>query len=101
MHEHHRLDQFDVAVLRVPVNVGRAHEQRLVDLRRIRPDAVAPGRLLRLEQSGQSDVVLGHDPVQHVVRSFRVRHRQLVEFDQMFENQRKPAAEKKIPKLIQ
>jgi len=30
--QHHRLDQFDVAELRVPVDVRRAHQQRLVHL---------------------------------------------------------------------
>lgn len=29
MHQHHRLDKFDIRVLRIPVDVGSAHEQSL------------------------------------------------------------------------
>ena len=29
LHEHHRLDELDVTELRVPVNVGRRHQDRI------------------------------------------------------------------------
>ena len=32
LHEHHRLDELDVTELRVPVNVGRAHQDVLTNL---------------------------------------------------------------------
>ena len=32
LHEHHRLDELDVTELRVPVNVGRTHQDVLTNL---------------------------------------------------------------------
>ena len=72
------------------MDVRRAHQQWLMDLRRIRADSVAPRSFFRLQQSRQSDIVLGHDAIQHVVRSFGVGQRQLVEFNQVIVNQWKP-----------
>lgn len=54
---------------------------------RCTPPTVGPGGFLGLEQSYEAYVVLGHDPIQHVVRTFRIGHRQLVEFEQMFLDQ--------------
>ena len=39
VHQHHRLHQLDIAILRIPMDVRRAHEERLMDLRGIRPDS--------------------------------------------------------------
>ena len=51
---------------------------------------IAPRSFLGLEQGSQTNVVLGHDSVEHVVRSFGVGHGKLIELDQMLENKRKP-----------
>ena len=47
-------------------------------------NAVLPAGLLGLQQGGQRDVVLGHDPVQHVLVPIGVLYRQLVELHQLF-----------------
>ena len=50
----------------------------------VRRNTVLPARLLGLQQGGQRDVVLGHDPVQHVLVPIGVLYRQLVELHQLF-----------------
>ena len=46
-------------------------------------NAVLPAGLLRLEQRGQGDVVLGHDPVEHVLVTIGVLYGKLVELDKL------------------
>lgn len=49
---------------------------------------VFPGRFGGLQQGGQPDVVLRHDPVEHVIETLGVRHRQLIELDEVFLDER-------------
>ena len=51
---------------------------------------VAPSGLFGFEQGRQTDIILGHDAIQHVIRSFRVGQCQLVELDQVIVHQREP-----------
>ena len=50
---------------------------------------VLPDGLGRLEQGSQSNVILSHDTVDHVVRSLGGLERQLVELHKVLFNQRK------------
>lgn len=84
LHQHHRLYELHVTELWVPVDVGRADQNVLADLLVVWRDSVLPARLLGLQQSGQGDVVLGHDPVQHVLVPVSVLDGKLVELDQLF-----------------
>ena len=78
LHQHHRLDQLDVAELGVPVDVGGADQDVLPHLLLTGGQPVLPAGLLGLEQGGQGDVVLGHHPVQHVLVTIGVLDCQLV-----------------------
>ncbi|EEZ98640.1 hypothetical protein TcasGA2_TC001168 [Tribolium castaneum] len=95
--QHHRLDQFHVAKLGIPVDMCRAYEDRLLDERRVggscnkrrltnettsrKIPTVFPRRFRRLQKRCQADVVLRHHSVEHVVQAVRVRHRQLIKLD--------------------
>ena len=46
-------------------------------------NTVLPAGLLGLKQRGQGDVVLGHDPVKHVLVTIGVLYGQLVELDKL------------------
>ena len=60
MHQHHGLNELDIAELGVPVDVRGADQQPLVGLARVVRGAAAalPGRVTGLQHSGQTDVVL-------------------------------------------
>lgn len=92
--QHHRLNQLDVAEFRVPVDVRRADEDRLLHVRAVR-GRVLPRGLCCFEQRRKADVVLGHDAVQHVLQAVCVRHRELIELHQVFLYQRELARPKK------
>ena len=79
VHQHDGLDELDVAVLRVPVDVGRGHQHVLG---RGLHAARARG-LLELEQGSDANVVPEHDPVQHGLGALGVGHGQLVELDEV------------------
>ena len=84
LHQHHGLYELHVTELRVPVDVSRADEDVLADLLVVRRYPVLPAGFLGLQQGGQGDVVLGHDPVQHVLVPVGVLDGKLVELDQLF-----------------
>lgn len=72
VHEHGDLNQLDVAELVVPSEMGVGDDE-------------ASSRFAVLQQSNDSDVVLGHDPVEHVLRLFEIgtAHGDLVELDEL------------------
>lgn len=72
VHEHGDLDELDVLELGVPVDVG------------VGDDETHAG-LAMLEQGDDRDLILGHDPVEHVLRLAEVgpAHRDLVELDEL------------------
>ena len=49
---------------------------------------VAPSRFFCFEKSRQTNVIFGHDTIQHILRSFGISQGQLVEFNQVIEDQR-------------
>ena len=49
----------------------------------IRWNAVLPASLLGLQQCGQGDVILGHDPVEHVLVTIGVLDGKLVKLDKL------------------
>ena len=55
-----------------------------------------PDRVFRLEHGAEPDVVLRHDAVDHLVRALGVRHRQLIELDQLLLLQQEPAAQRHV-----
>jgi hypothetical protein len=79
VHEHRDLHQLDVAELGVPSDV------------RVGDDEAGP-RVAVLEERDDGDVVLRHDPVEHVLRLLEVRsaHRDLVELDELLLHQCEP-----------
>ena len=84
LHQHHGLYQLDIAELRVPVDVGGADQDVLPHLLVVGGDPVLPAGLLSLQQSGQGDVVLRHDPVEHVLVPVGMLYGKLVELHQLF-----------------
>ena len=50
-------------------------------------DPVLPASLLRLQEGGQGNIVLGHHPVQHILVPVGVLDCQLVELNQLFLHQ--------------
>lgn len=43
--------------------------------------------LLFLQQSNQTDIILGHHTIQHIIRALSIGHSHLVEFNQMLFDQ--------------
>ena len=80
LHQHHGLNELDVAELRIPVDVGGGDDERKGGIP-VCGHSVVPTGLLRLEHCGQGDVVLGHHPVEHDVAAFGVGHGHLIELD--------------------
>lgn len=83
--EHQSLNELHVCILRVPVNVGIGHQDMLTR-------QVHAGAVLDLKESGNADVVLEHDPVEHGIGALCVGHGQLVELDEVVFQQSEPEA---------
>ena len=65
--EHQSLDQFHVGKLRVPVDMGVGYEDVLTW-------HVHAAGVLDLQQSGDANVVLEHDTIEHCIGALGVRH---------------------------
>ena len=81
--EHQSLNELHVCILRVPVNVGIGHQDVLTR-------QMHAGAILDLEESGNADVVLEHDPVEHGIGALCVGHSQLVELNEVVFQQSEP-----------
>ncbi len=57
---------------------------------------ILPRSIFCFQQRGKPDVVLGHDAVEHIVRALVIRHRKLVELDQVTRHKLEPGTGRNV-----
>ena len=95
VHQEDNLYHLHIFELWIPMDVNIGYEDLLPHHLIVETDA------LHLEQCSNSNVVLGHHSIEHVICSLGMCHGQLVEFNQVFFHHVKPANQESVQMNLQ